>query len=601
MNDYTRENEYDPKKHKIVEEIYRYCDENGKLLYEKIRYKGKGFRYRRPDPDSPGKFIKNLEGVTPLPYLLPKWFKEEGKIILAEGEKDADAIDKLGFLASSSPFGASYNWEEKEIKKYFKNRIIYIIYDNDDPGRIGAKKAAGALSEVTDSISIINLPGKEGDDISDYLEENKDDKAAAITRLFPSAVKYPPIIDDRPISSSNPIIDNNNIPADSEIEVRNSFLCEYVEGISKITDAPQCFILFSGLALLSAVLNHFRFVWAMPTHLNLYILLLAQSTSERKSTVIDIVGDYLAEVGKIAPEPIKLIYPSAFSPEAFFDELTEHNRGIILWRELNVVKSLFEKTYGKGLSSQFTNIWDGRPISKRFKTDGFKSVNNPVVSILCGGIGEWLVEGLKKLDFQGGLWTRFLFVPVTSKNKEYHAPGSFSLDSKILFQLRRLISLPSENVMMNIETAKPIHMEWMISLTKERNRLDDAIIETFYNKLEINALKIACLLQLAADHSTIVGAEAMKDAVIICEWLKQRLPSLLHGFLQTDWDRERQRILNTLKRRGKCSTEVIYQYAHVNSEHGLKHLDSLIKEGIIDSVTTGAGKSGHPGKVFWLI
>lgn len=71
-NDYNRKHDYNPKKHKDakIEKIYIYEDADGKMVYEKLRFEGKHFRFRHKDKD--GKYVYNLEGITPLPYLLPK-------------------------------------------------------------------------------------------------------------------------------------------------------------------------------------------------------------------------------------------------------------------------------------------------------------------------------------------------------------------------------------------------------------------------------------------------------------------------------------------------------------------------------------------------
>jgi len=575
---------------KIVAE-YPYTDEDDNVLY----------KVRRIEPGHDFPVDRKMKGIRRVLYHLSKMLKADD-VWLVEGEKDVETLEKLGFVATTWVSGKG-NWRS-EYAEFFKGKNVRLCLDTDVKEEIVNYVATSILEAGASSLTHIELDLKEGKDISDWVEENKElSKEKLQEKLLQTILKAIKNPQSNPVSRENISYQFNSsfegTPEDNEIEVKNSFLCEYVESISKITDAPQCFILFSGLALLSAVLNHFYFSWVNPTHLNLYILLLAQSTTERKSTLIDIAYDYLKEVGRIAPEPTNLIYPSVFSLEAFFDELEGRKRGIILWRELNTVKALFSKTYGKGLPSKFTDIWDGRPISQRFKKEGFRKVDDPVVSILCGGIGEWLVEGLRRLDFQGGLWTRFLFVPVAPRKMSYRLPGSFTYNSEIIHKLRGLIALAPEA--MDIEAIKPAINCWMVEITKEKQTLGDAIAETFYNKLEINAVKIACLLQLASNFSITVGEEAILDAITICEWIKRRLLNLLRGFMQSDWDRERERILNVLKRRGESTTKEIYQFANIDSAHGIKHLENLIQEDLIGSRGTKKGSRGRPGRIFFLI
>jgi putative DNA primase/helicase len=58
-----------PAARKRIVATYPYVDEDGTLLYEKIRYEGKKFSQRRPDGN--GGWIWNLEGIRRVPYRLP--------------------------------------------------------------------------------------------------------------------------------------------------------------------------------------------------------------------------------------------------------------------------------------------------------------------------------------------------------------------------------------------------------------------------------------------------------------------------------------------------------------------------------------------------
>ncbi len=53
------------KAKKTLVKTYQYRDEDGKLLYEKLRYRtetgGKSFSHRRPNPDAPGDYVYNLK------------------------------------------------------------------------------------------------------------------------------------------------------------------------------------------------------------------------------------------------------------------------------------------------------------------------------------------------------------------------------------------------------------------------------------------------------------------------------------------------------------------------------------------------------------
>src|SRR5205823_4705078 len=89
-----------------VAAAYTYRDENGRLLYEAVRFKPKGFSQRRPNGKSG--WAWNLKGVRRVLYRLPELLAADptATVYVVEGEKDADRLARLGLVATTSPCGA---------------------------------------------------------------------------------------------------------------------------------------------------------------------------------------------------------------------------------------------------------------------------------------------------------------------------------------------------------------------------------------------------------------------------------------------------------------------------------------------------------------
>jgi len=90
-----------------IVKTYGYCDENGTLLFQVVRFEPKGFRQRRPD----GRrwLIWNLKDTRRVPYLLPHLVKAVAAgetIYVPEGEKDVDNLRAIGFAATTNPVAA---------------------------------------------------------------------------------------------------------------------------------------------------------------------------------------------------------------------------------------------------------------------------------------------------------------------------------------------------------------------------------------------------------------------------------------------------------------------------------------------------------------
>lgn len=152
----------------FLSKIFDYFDEDGVLRYQVQRFEPKTFRQRRPDDK--GGWINNMEGVEALPYALPSLLLNKNRAIyIVEGEKCADRLIREGKLATTNHGGAN-NWKP-EINKWFKDRLVVVIPDNDEAGRKHADRVCHNLVGIAAEVRRINLPGlKEKGDIVDWLD-----------------------------------------------------------------------------------------------------------------------------------------------------------------------------------------------------------------------------------------------------------------------------------------------------------------------------------------------------------------------------------------------------------------------------------------------
>lgn len=156
-----------PKPRARIVETYDYCDENGELRYQVVRMEPKDFRQRKPEGDG---WSWKVKGLDPLPYRLPDIIaRPKASILIVEGEKDADRLAAMGFVATCNSGGAN-KWRP-ELNQYFQRRNVIIIPDNDEPGRKHVDTVGAALSGVAESIRVVYLPGlAEKQDVSDWLD-----------------------------------------------------------------------------------------------------------------------------------------------------------------------------------------------------------------------------------------------------------------------------------------------------------------------------------------------------------------------------------------------------------------------------------------------
>jgi len=133
-----------------------------------------------------GKLIKTKHGMAKYPLVYGsrhgllglEWLKKEKPkaIIFTEGWRDALAAIATGFYATASSGGTSCTNAVERWLPFFKNKIVYIIFDADEPGQKAAFKIARKLYHVTKEVKIVNLPFEitedHGKDLCDYINNN---------------------------------------------------------------------------------------------------------------------------------------------------------------------------------------------------------------------------------------------------------------------------------------------------------------------------------------------------------------------------------------------------------------------------------------------
>ena len=187
---------------------YQYDDEQGKPLYSVARYafppgseKAKTFRQY---PIVEGGFLTGegcMKAVRLVPYRLPLIAGAE-TVIVAEGERDVESLEALGYVATSNAGGAE-KWRE-EWSHYFAGKHVVVFPDNDDPGRRHADQVEAALRPVAKSFKRIMVPAP-AKDITNHLDGLNDTEArAAVEELLSVPDPMDALLDARRFDLANP-------------------------------------------------------------------------------------------------------------------------------------------------------------------------------------------------------------------------------------------------------------------------------------------------------------------------------------------------------------------------------------------------------------
>ncbi len=173
----------------LREHVYTY-EKGGILAKKQIYDTGSGKKqcvwYRLEK----GRYIKGLNGAKIPLYHLDRLMKSDGTVFTAEGEKDVETLERMGFTATTSPNGAGSKWR-KDFAECLKGRDVVILTDNDDTGESYGASCADMLKGTAASVKLIPSAAiypdvKHKGDISDIAAELGYDEAL---RLLDKAVE----------------------------------------------------------------------------------------------------------------------------------------------------------------------------------------------------------------------------------------------------------------------------------------------------------------------------------------------------------------------------------------------------------------------------
>lgn len=165
---------------------------------QKLRYSDKHFSWRHPD--GKGGWEYNRKGV---PHSLYVAGDLSGVVYVAEGEKDADNLHKLGYDAVSGEDGAGPGKWRKEYTEQLKGLFVVIFPDNDQVGKDYAQETASALMEVCQEVRVLDLSRvwpeiPEHGDVSDLITQFGPEKAVEmITALIDQTSQWTPAPDTK--------------------------------------------------------------------------------------------------------------------------------------------------------------------------------------------------------------------------------------------------------------------------------------------------------------------------------------------------------------------------------------------------------------------
>ena len=312
-----------------ITDLYQYTDEAGNPLYWRVRLdhpdKGKEIRpisfingkWELKEPKFPdGKPLYNLHEIKNRP---------DETVWVVEGEKCAEALMKLGILATTSGSATSTtgtDWSPLHNKK------IICWPDNDESGCHYIQDILIILINKTLKVEIVDLRQldlPEKGDCVDWLEVNPNSDQSDIENL--------PLVNTNKfeLNFSNweePVLFQNVAPPEIRADLLPEPFCKYAEMLARSIEVPEGLAVFGVLGAMSSAIGHRIKVspkkgWEEP--INLYLLAILPP-GNNKSAALKACTFPLTEWEKAQAELLGPEIKKAQSERKNLEELIKRKR-----------------------------------------------------------------------------------------------------------------------------------------------------------------------------------------------------------------------------------------------------------------------------------
>jgi 5S rRNA maturation endonuclease (ribonuclease M5) len=572
-----------------------YPDENGELLYQIGRFDPKTFKARRGPDDPEWKF--GIKGVRRVLYRLPELSKAQ-LVCIAEGEKDCDNLAKLGFVATTNPFGAD-KWRD-EYSETLRDKDLVIFGDADEPGKAHAQEVIESLTGIAATIKRVQLP--EGfHDVSDYIASVPVDTAQFIAELIDST----PVLNSfTPLARSS---DEDDFPAPLDELAFHGLAGDIVRRIEPHTEADPVALLIQVLIAFANVIGRAAHAMADGSRhaMNLFAVLVGKTSKARKGTswahvrrlfkraderwAQDCIANGLSSgegviwaVRDPITKTVKDKKSGGQKTEVVDDGVEDKRLCVVEGEFANVLRVMGRE--GNTLSPVIRSAWDSGNLRSITKNAPARATDAHI-SILGHITRDELRRLLTETESANGFGNRFLWLAVR-RSKCLPEGGNLDDDklNDLVAQIHEAIEFArTAGLVTRDQDARKLWCEIYPQLSEGKPGLLGAITA----RAEAQVLRLSCIYALF-DLSTKVGPEHLRAALALWDY-SDRNARWIFGTATGNPDADR--ILDALrmtKAEGLTRTDI---------SHGI--FQRNIKPAALDSalrLLIAAGKA-KPGKV----
>lgn len=401
-------------------------------------------------------------------------------------------------------------------------------------------------------------------------------------------------------------------------EGQNTFVDRYTKWATGLGDAAAQYHPAGAFVILSSLLGgRVR----LPTSfgivgLNLWFMILADTTLTRKSTAMDIAIDLLAFVDEDA------ILATDGSIEGLMTGLQgRSNRPSVFLRDefSGLIEQMTKKDYYAGMMEVLTKLYDGK-MQKRLLRKETITILNPVLILFAGGIKTKVQSLLTFEHIQSGFIPRFVFITAESSTARMQPLGpptirDYSGRDELITEMEEI---RDHYVVVGSTEVKgqgfvvPKMREWDAELTPEAwaryNKFESEMMQAgmdsghpdlmtpLYDRLSKSSLKAATLLAASRQRKEKVIVEE-SDVVLgiwYCRDWRNYANDVINGVGKTTFERDLDKIVKAITSNPGISRSRIMQNYHLTARQADAVFATLEQRGQITSSRSGKGQTFYP-------
>ena len=196
----------------VSKHYYVYRNVKGEPRHRTVRPEGEKQFYQEHLTPA-GEWVSNMKHVRRLLYNLPEIHAAAPvePIFVLEGEKDCDALARVGLIGTTNPQGAG-SWSKVTDTSALHDRRVVLVPDLDKPGRDHMQDVGASLDGKCSELKWLELPGEAaGYDMSDWLSDGDGGDREQLLALVEQAPGFSPPAAIEPERTDLPVIDVTNL------------------------------------------------------------------------------------------------------------------------------------------------------------------------------------------------------------------------------------------------------------------------------------------------------------------------------------------------------------------------------------------------------